>query len=456
MFDQPVKRSRSGLTAYPARTIIVSFLVVILVGGILLMLPISSREGAFTPLADAMFTATSATCVTGLVVYDTYLYWSPFGQTVILALIQIGGLGLVTMATSFNILIGRRMGLRSMDLVKESINTDSFDQVKQLVKTIIIGTFLVESVGALLLSFTFVPRFGFQEGMAVSVFTAISAFCNAGFDLMGRYGAYSSLTTEVTNWAVLGPVCLLIILGGLGFVVWEDLLRYRKRHTLGLHTRIVLVMTGLLLAVGTVGFLVFDWGNPETMGPLSIPGKMGAAFFQSVTCRTAGFNTVDLQALTDQSKILSIILMFIGAAPAGTGGGIKVTAIAVLVMTIYCVMRGNDDTVISGHTVDRKAVYKSLALLVLALCLVALSSFVMHFGTDQGTPVIDVVFEEVSAFATVGLSAGVTERLGQATRLVLMLNMFLGRVGPISLITSLAMRPPKPREVLPTARIIIG
>jgi trk system potassium uptake protein TrkH len=458
MFNRPsAETGKSSLARNPARTICLSFLLIIAVGTFLLILPFSSRSGEITPLVDALFTATSATCVTGLVVYDTWTYWSPLGQTVILALIQIGGLGLVTMGTFFHILAGRRLGLHSIDLAKESVNTDSFAGVRQMVRTVILGTLLVEGLGAFFLAFTFVPRYGFRDGAAMSVFTSVSAFCNAGFDLMGRDGVpYASLTSFAENWAVTLPVMLLIVLGGLGFVVWEDLLRWRRTRTVTLHTRVVLVMTGLMLGAGAFLFLLFEGKNPETMGALSPLGKLNAALFQSVTCRTAGFNTVDLTALTDQSKLVSIILMFIGAAPAGTGGGVKVTTLAVLVMTVACVMRGEEDTIIRRRKIDRQAVYRALTLFTMAILVVGLSAFVIHFSLDGEFPALDVIFEEVSAFATVGLSVGVSGAASVGSRLILILNMFLGRVGLLSLALAIAMRSGGRKEVLPTARIIIG
>ena len=458
MFNRYLAGNRRGyFSQNPARTICLSFLLIITVGTLLLMMPFSSRTGQFTPPVDALFTATSATCVTGLVVYDTWTHWSPLGQVVIIALIQTGGLGLITMGTFFHILAGRRLGLRSIDLAKESANADSFAEVRQLVRTVIIGTFLVEGIGALLLSFTFVPRYGLVNGGAMSVFTAISAFCNAGFDLMGRDGVpYASLTSFVENWAVTLPVMALIVLGGLGFVVWQDLLRWRKTRTLSLHSRVALRMTALMLVLGCAAFLIFEWDNPGTMGPLSLGGKLNAALFQSVTCRTAGFNTVDLASLTGQSKLASIVLMFIGAAPAGTGGGIKVTTLAVLVMTVLCVMKGEEDTIILRRKIEKQAVYRALALFTMGVVIVALSSFVIHFSLDGQFDPLDVVFEEASAFGTVGLSVGISAAASVGSKLILILNMFLGRVGLLSFALAMVMRRSSKKEVLPTARIIIG
>ena len=453
--NQPSTPHKRLLKASPVRLICLSFLLVIFTGAVLLTLPISSRSGVITPFPDALFTATSATCVTGLVVYDTYLYWSVFGQIIILLLIQIGGLGLVTLTTFFNMAIGRKMGLRSMDLAKESVNSDNFADARRMVKTAMVVTFAIEGLGALVLAFTFVPEYG-AEGIYISIFTAVSAFCNAGFDLMGRHGAFVSLTGYADQAMVCLPIMLLIIFGGLGFVVWRELYQYRRTHTLSLHTRVVLFMTVLLIVLGGVVISILEWNNPPTMAELSPADKVMAGFFQSVTTRTAGFNTIDQAGMTDLSKIISIALMFIGAAPASTGGGIKVTTVAVMFMTVSSVMRGYEDTIIMGHKLDKKAVYKAMALLFLALTVVIFSSMLMHFALDNQVNSIDIVYEEVSAFATVGLSAGVTARLGMLSRMVLILSMYLGRVGPVSLAVSLAMRNSSAKQVLPQGKILIG
>lgn len=458
MFNRPVSGEGNSLMAQnPARTICLSFLLIIAVGTVLLVLPFSSRTGQLTNPLNALFTAVSATCVTGLVVYDTWSYWSPAGQGIILALIQVGGLGLVTMGAFFQVLVGRRMGLRAADLAKESVNSDSFAGVRRLVRTVILGTLLVELLGALALAVTFVPRMGVREGITAAVFTSVSAFCNAGFDLMGREGTpFASLTAFEGNWLVTLPVMLLVILGGLGFVVWDDLLRWKHTHTVTLHTRLVLTLTGVLLGVGFLGFLGLEWGNPATLGGLPFFGKLNAALFHSASCRTAGFNTVDLAALTDQSKLLSVLLMFVGAAPAGTGGGIKITTVTVVVMTVVSVMRGEEHTIIRQRKVEPQAVYRALTLVSMGILIIAVSTGVIWFSLGGEFSVMDVLFEETSAFATVGLSVGVSGAAGITGKLVLIVNMFLGRVGLLSLALALAMKNGGSKKVLPSARIIIG
>ena len=422
-----------------------------------LALPISARSGESQGIFKALFTATSATCVTGLVVYDTWSHWSGVGQGIILVLIQVGGLGLVTMGSFFNVLVGRRMGLHTADLAKESVNSDSFAGVRHMLRTVIIGTLLVELLGAAALACTFIPRMGLREGAVNSVFTSISAFCNAGFDLMGQEGTpFASLTAFTENWAVTLPVMLLVILGGLGFVVWDDLLRWRRTRTVTLHTWLVLRLTGALLLLGFFAFLLLEWSNPGTLGPLSLGGKLNAALFHSVSCRTAGFNTVDLAALTGESKFLSVLLMFVGAAPAGTGGGIKITTVAVVVMTVLCVLRGEEDTIIQRRKVEKQAVYRALSLLSMGILIVAASTLAILLAMGGRFDAIDVVFEETSAFATVGLSVGISGAAGPLSKIVLILNMFLGRVGLLSLALALAMKSGGKKEVLPSGRILIG
>ena len=456
MDRQPIRRS--WLFSFPTRTITLSFAAVILVGTLLLMLPVSSRTGAFTPFLDCLFTATSSTCVTGLVVHDTYAYWSAFGQCVILALIQIGGLGLVTLTTFFNIAIGRKLGLRGMHLAQESVASTGPD-INQLMKVVMITALTVETAGALLLATVFVPEFG-AEGIFISVFTSVSAFCNAGFDIFGRAEPYVSLTGYVGNPIVVGTVGLLIIVGGIGFIVIHDLLQYRRTKKLLLHTRIVIVSTVSLILVGMAFTAVCEWNNPFTLGGLSGTGeRLGAAWFHSVSCRTAGFNVFPLEPMHDITKILSSLLMFVGAAPGSTGGGIKCTTFAVIFMTVYSVVRGDEDTVIFRRKVEKSAVYKSLAVMILGILAVTITAACI-VATMSGTHAVtgvDALFESVSAFATVGLSAGISAVASTLSRMLLIFEMYIGRLGPVTFFLALAMRPTANRkEILPVGKIQIG
>ena len=425
----------------------------ILVGTLLLMLPVSSRAGAFTPFLDCLFTATSSTCVTGLVVHDTYAYWSAFGQCVILALIQIGGLGLVTLTTFFNIAIGRKLGLRGMHLAQESVASTGPD-INQLMKVVMITALTVETAGALLLSTVFVPEFG-AEGIFISVFTSVSAFCNAGFDIFGRAEPYVSLTGYVGNPIVVGTVGLLIIVGGIGFIVIHDLLQYRRTKKLLLHTRIVIISTVSLILVGMAFTAVCEWDNPFTLGGLSGTGeRLGAAWFHS-----AGFNVFPLEPMHDITKILSSLLMFVGAAPGSTGGGIKCTTFAVIFMTVYCVVRGDEDTVIFRRKVEKSAVYKSLAVMILGILAVTVTAacIVATMSRTHAVNGVDALFESVSAFATVGLSAGISAVANTLSRILLIFEMYIGRLGPVTFFLALAMRPTANRkEILPVGKIQIG
>lgn len=443
----------------PARVIAVSFALVILVGTLLLMLPVSSRSGTVTPLVDALFTATSATCVTGLVVYDTFSQWSVFGQLVIMALIQIGGLGLVTLTTFFNLIMGKKLGLRSMQLAQESISSTGFSDVSHLTRMVVIVSLSVECIGALLLATTFVPKYGMQ-GVFISIFLATSAFCNAGFDILGFETPFISVMNYSDNIVVLGTLMLLIVIGGLGFVVWSDLYQWIKTRTLTLHTRVVLTVTGILIALGTLLFLVGEWNNPATLGSLPTVDRLPNALFQSITLRTAGFNSIDFAAMHDSTKIFSGILMFIGAAPGSTGGGIKVTTIAVVAMTIICVVRGYEDTIIWNRKVQKQAVYKALTIIMFGIVVVAATSFFLTSSLAQDGVIVsgaDAFFESASAYATVGLSVGVTSVLNTASKFAIIISMFLGRVGAVSFAIALAMRKPAGKNVLlPSGTIMVG
>lgn len=442
----------------PTRAILVSFAGIIAVGTLLLMLPISSRSMTFTPLDDALFTATSATCVTGLIVYDTYTHFSAFGQIVILTLIQLGGLGLVTFTTFFNLIIGKKLGLRGIKVAQESINLDSIADLPKIIRMVVVTSLIVEAIGALLLCSTFVPKYGL-EGIAISCFLAISAFCNAGFDILGREGEFSSLMNYNDNIVVLGTIMLLIIVGGLGFVVWSDLLSYRKTRRIPLHSKLILAMTALLVVIGTILFALFEWKNPGTFGPLSWWEKINAALFQSVTCRTAGFNTVDPASLYEITKIISIGLMFVGAAPGSTAGGIKITTVAVLIMTVVGVVRGREDTIVAGRKISKNVVYKALTVVALAVAAVSVVTLIIISTNnidDVGITGVDAVFETVSAFATVGLTSGVTAVANLPSRLLLSLTMFIGRVGPVSFVISMALRAKTDRkQIIPEGKIFL-
>ena len=451
------RRPNKGWLAGSSATQIIcgSFLLIIAAGTLLLTLPISSRTGRLGVI-DAMFTATSATCVTGLIVRDTWTQFSMFGQVVILMLIQIGGLGLVTLTSFFALAARRRMGFRDLRLLGESVSAEGLAKATEVLKIVIKLAAAFEGVGILLLMFAFVPQFG-PEGVWVSIFTAISAFCNAGFDLFGRFGAYSSLVPYVDNYYVQAVIMFMIIAGGLGFMVWVELAEYHKKRKLSLHAQVVLRFSVIFWLGGAALLALLEWSNPDTMGGLSVPGKLMAALFQSVSTRTAGMNTIDLAACSPISKLLMSVLQFIGAAPGSTGGGVKVTTFAVLILTIRSVAQGRDDCVIADHHIESKTVYRALTIIVLGAVAVLGSAVVVYYNTAETVPVIDAIFESCSAFGTVGLSVGVTAQLKDPAKLLYMLCMFMGRVGPVSLAISLTAKPDdNKRKVLPVGHINVG
>lgn len=450
-----VRRKRRN----PTRIITGSFLVVIACGTLLLMLPAANRTGHAPHWMEAMFTATSATCVTGLAAFDTWSQFSVFGQIVLLLLIQTGGLGLVTLTSFFHIAIGRRLGFQGLRLASESISLSDAGQSRAVLLFVIKVAILFESAGAVLLAFSFVPRFG-ARGLWIAVFLSVSAFCNAGFDILGFLEPGASLTSCGNDPYVLAVIAALIIGGGLGFLVWQDLAAWRRTRHLRVHTKLVLWGTGGLLLAGTLGVLLLEYQNPLTLGPLPPGQKLLHAAFASVSARTAGFNTFPLNAMGDLSKILFTFLMFIGAAPGGTGGGVKLTTVSVILLAIAGVADGRDEAMIFGRRIGHKTVYRALTILLLSLavCLAVTLVLFFHLNTAAANGV-DCMFEAVSAFATVGLTVGVTAVMDPTARAVTMAAMFLGRVGPVSLAISLAARRDSPaarRAVPPEAQIHVG
>ena len=449
-------RRRGWLLGSSATQVIcISFVLLIALGTLLLTLPISSRSGRLG-VVDAMFTATSATCVTGLVVRDTWTQFTPFGQAVVLLLIQVGGLGLVTLTSFFALAAKRRMGFKDLRLLGESVSASGYSQATDVLKIVVKLAMTFEIIGMVLLMIAFVPQFG-AEGIWISVFTAISAFCNAGFDLFGRFGQYSSLAPYVSNYYVQAVIMFLIMAGGLGFMVWVELGEFRKKRRLSLHAKVVLAFSAILWVGGAALICLMEWSNPATMGGLSVPGKVMASLFQSVSTRTAGMNTIDLAACGPVTKLLMSVLQFIGAAPGSTGGGVKVTTFAVLILTIRSVAEGRDDCVIAEHHIESKTVYRALTIIMLGIVASLGSAVVVYYNTSDAVSVIDAIFESCSAFGTVGLSVGVTSQLNVGAKLLYMLVMFMGRVGPVSLAISLTVKPgDNKRKILPVGHINVG
>lgn len=442
----------------PTQIMVVGFATVILIGGFLLNLPIATRSGESIGFLDALFTATSAVCVTGLVVVDTATYWNGFGQVVIIGLIQIGGLGFMTATTMFALLMKKRINLRERLLIQESLNQIDLSGLVRLTRYVILITFIIEGTGAILLSTVFVPQFGISRGAWYSIFHAISAFCNAGFDLMGSVsGPFSSLTLYVNNFTVTVTISLLIILGGLGFPVILDVIKNKRISRLNLHSKIVLISTVILIVVGMVFMFLVEFDNPDTLGELDFGGKLLASFFQSVTARTAGFNTIDLALMHQGSLFIMIILMFIGASPASTGGGIKTTTLATLILTVRSSILGKVDIEVLGRRISNSIVKKSLGIFFIGISVVVFGTLLIS-TTEPQFSLVESGFEVVSAFATVGLSIGGTPELTSLGKILIMLFMFMGRVGSLTIFMAIISRGTKksPPIRYPEGRIIVG
>ena len=411
----------------PARAIALMFVVLILIGSSLLCLPCASQSRQPTPFLTSLFTATSATCVTGLVLVDTGSYWSLFGQSVILVLIQIGGLGFMTIAAVFFMALRQKIGLRSRMLLAEALSSDDYSGVTSLVKNVLKGTFLAEGIGALLLTLRFWPEFGFLTALRYGVFHSISAFCNAGFDILGDLEAGGSLCRYAADPVVNLTLIFLIVAAGIGFAVWGDIFRSRRFKRLTLYSRFVLVMTAILIFGGAAGYALLEWNNPDTIGSLSSGGKILASLFESVTMRTAGFVTFDQNGLRDASKLLSDVLMFVGGSSGSTAGGVKTVTVGIVLLAAFSIARGKTRVCLGRHTIPQEDVNRALSLALLVL-LFSLSAGAALCILD-GFALKNTIFETMSAICTVGLTTGITASLGTASRLILIVLMFFGRVG---------------------------
>ena len=414
--------------------LIYGFAVLIAIGTALLLLPAATRTGESTRFIDAFFTTTSAVCVTGLAVVDTANHWSLFGQAVILALIQLGGFGFMTTATMFLLMFGRRIGLRERLMVGESLGMERFGGLVKIVWQMAIFTLIAEIAGAVM--FYFFTSIGTLEMPAwKSIFHAVSAFNNAGFDL---FGGFSSLSGFQKDPPVLVLTSALIFLGGISFLVVTDLLRIRNWSHLSLDSKLVLSSTGLLLAFGTVVFLLTEYSNPDAMGPLSPAERVLNAFFQSVTARTAGFNTINMAVIGDYALFFTMLLMFVGGASGSTAGGIKVNNFSVLLSTVWSSLRGREHPSAFGREFNAQQIHRALAVAVLSLGLVSTAVFFLTLTDDFRF--INLLFESVSAFGTVGLSSGLTPALSTAGRLIIIAVMFFGRLGPLTVTLALVQR----------------
>lgn len=404
------------------------FTIIILTGAMLLTLPFASQNGRSVGYINALFTATSATCVTGLVVVNTATHWSLFGKVVILVLIQIGGLGVMTMTAMISFFIGKKISLKTRILIMEERNVDELQGVVRLTKNILFFTFAVELIGAILFSLVFIRDYGVAKGIGFSIFHAISSFCNAGFDLIGN-----SMVNYADNPIITLAVCGLVVVGGMGYFVFWDIHESKNFHMLTLHSKLVLVATGILLIFGTLIMFVLEHDNPGTMGNLDMSGKINASIFQSVNPRTAGFNSVPIENLRMATAAITVALMFIGGSPASTAGGIKTTTLAVLIVSFYNLFKGKRDFEVFERRIMPETTIRAAAVLMISIMLVLTVSIFLTITEEiTGYDFLDILFETVSAFATVGLSRGLTPYLSSAGKLILSVLMLIGRVGPMT------------------------
>ncbi len=434
------------------QVLVIGFALVILIGGLILSLPISSVDGKYTNLLDSIFTSTSAVCVTGLVTVDTGTHWNTFGQIVIMILIEIGGLGFMSLTIFVAILLGKKITLKDRLIMQESMNAFNIQGLVKMVQYVLGFTFSVQICGAILLSTQFIPQFGLKTGIFYSIFHSVSAFCNAGFDLMG---GYNSLVNYSSNSVVLLTIGGLIIIGGLGFTVSLEIFNYRKARRLSTHSKIVLSITGILLILGAVFIFFVEYKNPETLGTMNFSDKVLNSFFASVSPRTAGFNSISTDGMTTPGKLMTIILMFIGGASGSTAGGLKVTTFGVLVFTLISVLKGREDTEAFGRRFSKETVYKAFTLLAIGIIIVLTATIILTI-TEPEKPFINLLYEATSAFGTVGLTAGVTQSIGSISKVVLIITMYCGRVGLITVILAVINSKRKNRIKYPEAKILIG
>lgn len=438
----------------PAQVVVLSFALLILLGAVLLTLPISSAAHTPTGFLTCLFTATSATCVTGLIVVDTGLYWSTFGKVVIIVLIQIGGLGFMTLVSVFFVMLGKRIGLRQRMLLAQALSLDEMQGAIGMVLRILRGTAVIEGTGALILTLRFLPDYGFPRALWYGIFHAISAFCNAGFDILGDVSLGGSIIRYQKDPVVCITLMALITLGGLGFLVWTEVLHSRKKCP-GMYTRLVLALTAGLFVLGTALTALLEWNNPATLGPMTVGQKLLAAAFQSVTTRTAGFAAIPQQSLTDATLAVSTFLMFIGGSSGSTAGGLKTVTFAVVLLAAISAARGRSRVTVMRRTIPQTQVMQALSLFLLMLTLSF--SGAIFLSAESGCSFLRALYETVSAIATVGLTADLTPRLNALSHIILILFMFFGRVGIMTIsLGFLSARREEERFTYANARVLIG
>lgn len=437
-----------------AQVIALGFFLVILCGTLLLMLPAASAEGRATSFLTALFTATSATCVTGLVAVDTGIYWSFFGKLVILGMIQIGGLGFITMGVLFFMALNKKIGLRTRELLQESMNASAVGGIVRLARTALLGTLCVEGLGALILALRFIPEFGLVRGIGYGIFHSVSAFCNAGFDLMGSSrGAYDSLVSFSNDLVVNLVIMALIIIGGIGFFVWSDVLKHKWNwKNYSLHTKIVFTMSSVLIFGGAVLFWLFEREN--LMAGMGARETVLTSLFSSVTARTAGFNTIDTGGLTTSSKLLTMALMFVGGSPGSTAGGIKTTTLTVLLIFVAATLRNSRGSNVYGRRLEDSTIRKASVVMIINLMLAVTAVIIICHV--QPVDLEDAMFEVFSAIGTVGMTTGVTRDLTTVSRIVIILLMYCGRIGSMSFAMTFLERKKVAPVQLPVGEVMIG
>lgn len=438
---------------------VLGFAFIILVGAFLLNLPIASKSGESVGIINSLFTATSAVCVTGLIAVDTATHWTTFGHIIIIILIQIGGLGFMTIATLFALIAKKKINLKERLLIQESLNQFDLSGLVKLTRHVLMMTFIIEGIGALMLATQFIPELGLGKGIWYGIFHSVSAFCNAGFDLMGSVsGPYTSLTSYVNNFTVSVTICSLILLGGLGFPVILDIIKVQKFKKLTIHSKVVLITTAIVTALSVVVIFIVEFNNPDTMGGFSFGNKILASVFQSITARTAGFNTIDLALMHQGGIFVIIMLMFVGASPASTGGGIKTTTIATVALYVKSSILGKEDVEVYGRRLDMSIIKKSMGIFFIAISMVSLGTLLISI-TEPQFSLVDAWFEVMSALTTAGLSIGGSPSLSIVGKILIMCYMFIGRVGSLTIFVALTAKTAKAKNThirYPEGKILVG
>lgn len=449
------KSSMVNRNLRPARIIILSFIGVILAGTLLLGLPIATKGPGAANLFTAFFTATSATCVTGLTLVDTYEYWGFFGQLVILLMIQIGGLGFMSFISLFYFLLDKRVRLRERLVIMESMNLSTVEGVVGLVRHVLIGTLCFEIAGAAILSWCFIPEFGALGGIWRGIFHSVSAFCNAGFEIMGPHNMFSTMITYVDNPVVLITLAVLILVGSVGFYVWEDIITRKKFRRLHVHSKLALIITAILVVLGTLMYLGFEGNNPDSIGNLTAGQRVLVSFFQSVSTRTTGFDVIGQLTLTEDTKALSMLLMFIGGSSGSTAGGVKTVTIGILVLSVISVIRGRRDLTVFEKKIPQRQIINATTLISIGIMLTISGGIVLCAANNVS--LLDALFESVSAYSTAGMEAGFLRAASVGSQLLVIFFMFFGKIGVLSLSIAFMMKGGKAVDyTYPAENVIIG